>query len=70
MMAIRSSCGLNEGVLPQVLTPIVFSNSLRQTGLDDNNARYARDAYLLRTILESRKSRLFCPGKRCGESRC
>lgn len=48
--------GLNEGLVPEAAGPDPFLNdSVRKLlGLDDDAARYARDAYLLSAMLASR----------------
>ncbi|MCA9064729.1 MAG: PD-(D/E)XK nuclease family protein [Planctomycetaceae bacterium] len=49
--------GFNEGAIPESVTSDVFlPNSLRSTlGLTDNRRRYARDAYIMTTLLNSRR---------------
>lgn len=48
--------GFNEGFVPQAITSDLFlPNRIRQhLGIDDDRRRYARDAYALTVLLESR----------------
>jgi RecB family exonuclease len=50
--------GMNDGFVPSFLTSDMFlPDTVRQMlGIEDNQLRYARDAYALYTILETRKA--------------
>lgn len=53
---VLSICGLNEGYVPESINSDAFlPNSTRvHLGLMDNDRRYARDLFILRTLLESK----------------
>lgn len=55
---VLAVCGVNEGYLPESINSDMFlPNTLRTyLGLMDNDRRYARDLFILRTLLESRKA--------------
>lgn len=57
--------GFNEGFVPESVTSDVFlPNTLRTTlGLRDNRRRYARDAYALTAMLNSREQMVFIAGR-------
>lgn len=57
--------GFNEGFVPESVTSDVFlPNTLRTTlGLRDNRRRYARDAYLVTAMLNSREQFIFIAGR-------
>ena len=57
---------MNDGVVPQaVSSDVLVPNRLRQElGLDDNARRYARDAYALTSLLESRMAVRLVLGRR------
>lgn len=57
---------MNEGVVPRSVSSDVFlPNALRQAlELDDNAVRYARDAYALQVLLQSRMAVRFIVGRR------
>ncbi len=61
--------GFNEGVVPQSVNSDLFlPNRLRsQLGIDDNQRRYARDAYALQVLLASRKHLRLIVGRRTAE---
>lgn len=58
--------GFNEGFVPESLTSDVFlPNSFRSTlGLRDNKRRYARDAYALTAMMNSREKIVYVSGRR------
>ena len=51
-------CGFNEGIIPsRVDTHAFLTDTLRERlGLEETRRRYARDAYVFRTLVESRES--------------
>jgi len=57
---------MNDGVVPKSVSSDVFlPNTFRQTlGLDDNARRYARDAYAVHVLLNSRMAVRFIIGRR------
>jgi hypothetical protein len=57
---------MNDGVVPKSVSSDVFlPNKFRETlGLDDNARRYARDAYALQTLLNSRMAVRLIVGRR------
>lgn len=59
-------CGVNEGYLPESVNADIFlPNTLRTClGLMDNDGRYARDLFILRTLLESKKALRLIVAKR------
>lgn len=59
-------CGVNEGYLPESVNSDIFlPNTLRTClGLIDNDGRYARDLFILRTLLESKKALRLIVAKR------
>lgn len=61
---------MNDGVVPKAVSSDVFlPNALRQAiGLDDNAMRYARDAYSLHALLESRMAVRLVVGRRAASN--
>ena len=57
--------GFNEGFIPESVTSDVFlPDSFRsRLGMRDNRRRYARDAYVIKTMLHSRKQLKFITGR-------
>ncbi|MEM8954210.1 MAG: PD-(D/E)XK nuclease family protein [Verrucomicrobiota bacterium] len=51
-------CGMNDGLVPEAVVGDVFLPDLarRRLGLEDNEKRFARDAYLLSALLRWRRS--------------
>ena len=61
--------GFNEGRVPASLNSDVFlPNQLRRAlGIEDNDRRYARDAYALSVLAASREELRLIAGRRSGE---
>ncbi len=61
--------GFNEGYVPESVNSDVFlPNSFRsQLGLNDNNRRYARDAYALASLMHCRRKIVLISGRRDGQ---
>lgn len=61
--------GMNEGIVPSSLNADLFlPNKLRRAlGIEDNDRRYARDAYALAVLAASREELLVIAGRRTGD---